>query len=153
MSVDLVYEKCLKKGLTIAFAESMTGGGLSYALTKIKGASKVFKGGIIAYHIDQKVKLLGIDAMLIETQGVVSESVSKQMAILVSQRMDSDIGVGITGNAGPTLSDDKAGLEVYIGIYIGKKIHNFHLDLNNLSREKAIETTISYTYEQLEKLI
>jgi len=153
MSVTSVYKKCLKKGLTIAFAESMTGGGLSYAMTKIPGASKVLIGGVVAYQVEQKVSLLGIDPLCIETLGVVSSEVSKQMAINVSHLMKSDIGIGITGNAGPTRSDEKADLEGYVCIYMNKQPHIFHLDFKDLSREKAIKKAISYTYEQLEKLI
>jgi len=153
MSVANVYEKCLKKGLTIAFAESMTGGGLSYAITKIPGASNVFKGSIVAYNIEQKVKLLNVDSLCIETLGVVSKEVSKQMAINIQEMMQTDIGIGITGNAGPTLSDDKAGLEGYLCIYIYQEPHIFHLEFKDITREKAIEKAILFTYKELEKLI
>ena len=88
-------------GLTLASAESCTGGLLSKRLTDIPGASKVFPGGIIAYGNQAKTALLGVDRALIEEKGAVSSEVALAMADGARIRFGADIGIGITGIAGP----------------------------------------------------
>lgn len=102
------------RGLTIAVAESCTGGLLSNKLTDIPGSSLYYRGGIIAYGKDVKIELLNIPTELIEKCGIVSQEVATSMAKGISQVMKTNIGVGITGYAGPEGED--VGL-VYIGIY------------------------------------
>ena len=90
-----------EKGLRLAVAESCSGGLLGSVLTDIPGASEVFTGGIIAYDNEVKMRLLGVPASDLERFGAVSETVARTMAQGVRQRLDSDLGVGITGIAGP----------------------------------------------------
>ncbi|PKK97167.1 MAG: hypothetical protein CVV58_02650 [Tenericutes bacterium HGW-Tenericutes-3] len=145
-----VYELCVKNGLTIAFAESMTGGSLAYELIKNPGSSKVISGSIIAYSIEQKVKLLGLNQKQIELESVVSESVAKQMATSVRSIMNSDIGVGVTGNAGPEKQINTKKLEVWIAIDFKGELITQSISFDHLSRIKAIEQTVQKTYEMLE---
>jgi len=88
-------------GLTLATAESCTGGLLSKRLTDIPGASKFFMGGLVAYSISSKTALLGIDPALINEKGAVSREVAIAMADGARIKLDADIGIGITGLAGP----------------------------------------------------
>jgi PncC family amidohydrolase len=90
------------RGLTLATAESCTGGGLSHVMTDVPGASAFFLGGIIAYHNDVKARLLGVDEETLRTHGAVSSETALAMAIGCRHRFDSDIAVSITGIAGPT---------------------------------------------------
>ncbi len=86
---------------TLSAAESCTGGLLSKRVTDIAGASAVFYGGAVTYATSSKTSVLGIDAGLISEKGVVSREVAEQMAQSVRKLYGTDLGVGITGVAGP----------------------------------------------------
>ena len=87
---------------TIAVAESCTGGKLGDMITEVPGSSDYFLGGVISYSNDAKVNILGVDRVIIEEKGAVSDEVALMMAEGVRGRFGADIGVGITGIAGPT---------------------------------------------------
>lgn len=91
----------LQSGMTVATAESCTGGLLAGALTEVPGSSAYFVGGVVTY--DNKVKsgLLGVPAELLEAHGAVSAEVATVMAERVRVRLGTDIGISITGIAGP----------------------------------------------------
>ncbi len=86
---------------TIATAESCTGGLLAARLTELAGASDYFKGGIVAYSNEVKVSQAGVPRELIEAHGAVSEEVARALADGARARLGADVGVGITGVAGP----------------------------------------------------
>ncbi len=90
-----------ERELTIAVAESCTGGLLGNLITDVPGSSAYFRGGIIAYQNDVKEKLLDVPTSAVITVGAVSEEVARAMAHGVRKLLESDIGVGITGIAGP----------------------------------------------------
>ena len=97
-----VVERLLRqRGLTLATAESVTGGLVAHRLTSVPGASEVFRGGIVAYTNPAKVQLLGVPAALIETHGAVSSQVAEAMAQGARHRLGSDLAVSTTGLAGP----------------------------------------------------
>jgi nicotinamide-nucleotide amidase len=98
---EIVLSACRKTGLRIAVAESCTGGMLGERLTAIPGSSDVFLGGVIAYDNSVKRKLLGVSDADLEEHGAVSEEVAMTMARSVRAMLGSDIGVAITGVAGP----------------------------------------------------
>lgn len=98
---EVVLGLCRERGLTLAVAESCTGGMLGERLTAIPGASEVFLGGVITYANDAKVALLGVKPELLAAVGAVSEEVARAMAGGVRGRLGASIGVGITGVAGP----------------------------------------------------
>jgi nicotinamide-nucleotide amidase len=93
------YLKRNKK--TIAVTESVTGGYLSYLLTKIPGSSKVFKLGIVAYSPEAKSKLFGISTSYLQVTEGVSIEVAKDLAEKVKKILNTDIGASIVGFAGP----------------------------------------------------
>jgi nicotinamide-nucleotide amidase len=103
--------------MTLAVAESLTGGLVGDRLASVPGASLWFRGGIIAYHERIKVELLGVPAALIEEKGVVSREVAEAMAIGCRARMGTDLAVSTTGVAGPgdLAPNMPAGL-VYVGL-------------------------------------
>ncbi|MCO5044865.1 MAG: CinA family nicotinamide mononucleotide deamidase-related protein [Kiritimatiellae bacterium] len=103
--VDLetvVVEALRAAGKTVALAESCTGGLLGHRLTNVPGSSEVFLGGIVAYANASKIRDLGVPADLLEREGAVSPEVALAMAKGVRARFGSDIGVGVTGIAGPS---------------------------------------------------
>lgn len=97
----IVLERCRALELRLAVAESCTGGMLGERLTSVPGSSDVFLGGVIAYHNDIKRDALGVRPEDLERFGAVSEQVALQMASGIRERMSADVGVSITGVAGP----------------------------------------------------
>ena len=104
-----VIKKMTHRDVTLATCESLTGGGLGWALTSVPGASKVYRGGLVTYAREIKTALAGVDEQLIEQEGVVNELTALQMAAGAKARCDSDWAVATTGVAGPTKID---GVEV-----------------------------------------
>lgn len=90
-----------ERGLTVATAESCTGGLVSGALTEQGGSSAVFKGGIVAYWTQVKAQVLGVSHETLDCYGAVSPQTAQEMAQRVRLLMGSDLGVSVTGVAGP----------------------------------------------------
>ncbi len=88
-------------GLTVAAAESLTGGAVCVELTRIPGSSRVFLGGVIAYSVSAKEQVLGVDPALLSRTGPVHPDVARAMAAGVARLMGADMGVSTTGVAGP----------------------------------------------------
>jgi len=112
-----IITKFTTREITLAIAESCTGGYISNMFTNISGASKVFERGIICYSNASKVALLNVDPESINQHGAVSETVAKQLANNIRVLSNVDIGIGITGIAGPTGGTPKKPVGLaYIGI-------------------------------------
>lgn len=105
VDVDCIEQSVLKllrkKNMTFSAAESCTGGDVAKRFTDMPGASSFFLGGVVTYTNGAKAKLLGIDRDMIEDIGAVSYEVAKEMAENVRRVIGTDIGVGVTGLAGP----------------------------------------------------
>jgi PncC family amidohydrolase len=112
-----VLEAFESRGLTLATAESCTGGLIAFEFTRIPGASSVYNGGVVAYANHVKTDILGVDTELIEKCGAVDSNVAVQMACGVRRITGSDYAISTTGIAGPDggTSEKPVGL-VYIGI-------------------------------------
>ena len=105
MDVECIEEAVLpllkERNLTFATAESCTGGEIAKRFTDIPGASSVFLGGAVVYTNEAKAKILGLDPEMIEEKGAVSYEVAKALAEQVREITSADIGIGVTGLAGP----------------------------------------------------
>ena len=105
MDVECIEEAVLpmlkERGLRFATAESCTGGEIAKRFTDLPGASSVFLGGTVVYTNEAKAKLLGLDPAMIEEKGAVSAEVARALAENVRQLTGADIGIGVTGVAGP----------------------------------------------------
>ena len=97
----VVVDACRNAGLRIAVGESCTGGLLGGRITAVPGSSAVFVGGVIAYDNSVKLELLGVNATALEADGAVSERVVRAMASGARARFGTDVGIAITGVAGP----------------------------------------------------
>jgi len=117
-----IAQLLLLKKKTVSIAESCTGGLVSHRLTNVSGSSKFFKGTIIAYANEIKIKSLGVSPKLLKKCGAVSQPVALAMAEGVKKRLNTNIGIGITGIAGPSggTKDKPVGL-VYIAGILGHK--------------------------------
>jgi nicotinamide-nucleotide amidase len=104
-----VLESACKQDLSLATAESCTGGLLASLLTDVEGASHAFERGFVVYTNEAKADLLGIPIDLIEREGAVSEAVARAMAEGALKASDADIALSITGFAGPGGPDDEPG--------------------------------------------
>jgi nicotinamide-nucleotide amidase len=98
---EVVLDEFRSRSAKLAVAESCTGGLLGARVTAIPGSSEVFLGGVLAYDNSVKTELLGVEPALLATHGAVSEPVAVAMAHGVRTRLSSDVGLSITGVAGP----------------------------------------------------
>ena len=98
---EAIFPLLKEKGLTFATAESCTGGEIAKRFTDIPGASSVFLGGAVVYTNEVKARLLGLDPEMIEEKGAVSREVAVALAEQVRRLTGADIGIGVTGLAGP----------------------------------------------------
>ncbi len=99
---ELVHDRLTERGLTLAVAESCTGGAIAARFTALPGASAYFRCGVVAYSNEAKHDLLGVDPQAIERHGAVSEEVARQMAEGAHRAARADYAVATTGIAGPT---------------------------------------------------
>jgi len=148
--------KILKmKKLTVACAESCTGGLISSYITSYSGASNFFKGSIIPYSNELKDKLLGIPHKQIKKNGSVSKKVAYLMATKLSIKTKANISISTTGIAGPTgaTSLKPIGL-IYVGISINKNVYVYKFNFSKkYSRKKIQKLTLFKTVLILEKLL
>ena len=122
----VVLELCRERSLTIATAESCTGGLIGARLTAVPGSSDVFVGGVVAYSNGVKQSLLGVPAELIRSVGAVSEEVARAMAAGARHRVGADVGVAVTGIAGPGGgSAEKPVGTVWVAVQIGEDVRTF----------------------------
>ncbi len=99
--VEKVTRRLVAGGVTIATAESCTGGMIGELLTRLPGSSRVFKGGAIVYSNDEKIRQLGVSPATLAAHGAVSEQVVREMAAGARARFDVDYAVAVSGIAGP----------------------------------------------------
>jgi nicotinamide-nucleotide amidase len=128
---------CLDAGLTVATAESCTGGLVASAITDVSGSSDYFRGGVVAYANEAKAVVLGVPTALLEAHGAVSAQVARAMAVGARQLFSSALAVSVTGIAGPLggssakpvgltyvgVADD-AGVEVRRFVWPGDRLFN-----------------------------
>jgi PncC family amidohydrolase len=110
-----LMQRFCERELTLAVAESCTGGSLAGLLTAYPGASQVFRGGIVAYTNPVKRGLLGVDPRDLEREGAISEETAKEMARGVREALQADVGISITGAVGTPAEGKPPGL-VYVAI-------------------------------------
>ncbi|BCY28549.1 CinA family nicotinamide mononucleotide deamidase-related protein [Flavobacterium okayamense] len=152
--IEVVLGRLLtNKGLTIATAESCTGGKIAQTIASVSGASAYFKGSIVSYATDVKERILNVSHNVIEENSVVSAQVAKEMVLSVQKMMQTNIAISTTGNAGPLKGDSNAEVGiVYIGIAIDEEVFVEEFNFGQ-PREKVIDRAVSKALELVYKEI
>lgn len=145
-----------KRGLTLALAESCTGGLVSKLITDVSGASEAYLGGVCSYSNEVKMKLLGVSPDTLKKHGAVSYETALEMATGVKKAVGSDIGIGITGIAGPGSdgTNKPVGL-IYVSLVTEKKEtvkelrNTFDDNIREQNRLSAVFTALSLLTDEL----
>ncbi|AAT89399.1 CinA-like protein [Leifsonia xyli subsp. xyli str. CTCB07] len=143
----------VERGLTVAAAESLTGGGLMFELTRVPGASTAVLGGVVVYATALKHTLLGVDAELLAAEGPVHPDVARQLAAGVRERLavegrPADLGVATTGVAGPDPQGGRAVGTVFVGVSSVRGTRAVELTLDG-DRAGVRAQTVSCVIEEL----
>ena len=148
-----VVARLIERGLTIAVAESLTGGQLVASLVDVPGASAAVVGGVVAYDTAIKNSVLGVSAPLLAANGAVDPEVARQMAsgvrvALAVNGRDADVGIATTGVAGPDPQDGKPVGTVYLGLAIADRVESHALTLHG-SRSEIRTATVQHALATL----
>ena len=149
-TLEIILGKLLtQRKLTIAAAESCTGGRIAQLLTSAPGSSAYFMGSAVTYATEAKINVLKIDQQLIDIYSVVSAKVAEVMAVQAKKIFGTDYAVATTGNAGPTKGDSDAEVgTVFIGIATPKGVYSEKFDFGQ-PREKVIERAANKALEKI----
>jgi PncC family amidohydrolase len=157
MIEEIVGQLLTNRGQTLVTAESCTGGLLAHRITNVPGSSTYFLGGFVAYAYEAKEALLGVRHETLVEYGAVSEETAREMAYGARQRLGADVGVSITGIAGPSggTPEKPVGL-VYIALSAaGSDLcrryvwHGDRLQNKAQSAEAALQLVLAYLQEKV----
>ncbi|BDZ50161.1 competence damage-inducible protein A [Frondihabitans sucicola] len=156
-SASSLVSELRQAGLTIAVAESLTGGLVVAELVSVPGASTVVAGGVVAYQTELKHSLLGVSSTLLDAEGAVHPDVAAQMARGVRSRLavggrDADIGVATTGVAGPDPQDGQPVGTVFVGVAWGSRTDVTALHLEG-DREAIRRATVYESLVAVERML
>ena len=153
-SIESIIGDLLRnRGKTLATAESCTGGRIAELITAIPGASQYFKGSVVSYATDIKVKLLNVSQEDIKNNSVVSAEVAEAMATNVLNLMDTDYALATTGNAGPDKGESTAKVgTVYIALATKNQVFSEKYEFGN-HRTRVINKATNKALEMLQKEI
>ena len=147
---ERLVNKLIELNYKITFAESCTGGMVAAKIVEVSNASKVFDQSFVTYSNESKVNLLGVNPLTIEKYGVVSESVASEMAKGCALKANANIGVGISGIAGPTgATPDKPIGMVCFGFYINGDISFKTMYFGNVGRNIVRSHSANFVLEYL----
>lgn len=145
-SAAVLLDRLAELGWTLAVAESLTGGLVVSTLVGVPGASRVMRGGVVAYATDVKQSVLGVDPALLEAHGAVHPRVARQMArgvrdLLGRDGVPADVGIATTGVAGPDTQDGQPVGTVHIAVStpLGTRVDSLVIsgDRDRIRRETA----------------
>lgn len=151
---ELVHKTLSERGLTLATAESCTGGTIASQLTAQAGASAYFKGGVVAYSNEVKECALGVQHSTLEAHGAVSEETAREMAEGVRKRLGADLAIATTGIAGPDGgTKEKPVGTVWIAVADATHTEAQLLSFPGRRRQQNIDRTVNQAFSMLIKLI
>ncbi len=152
--VTKIGEKLKKREWKLATAESCTGGGLAYALTRISGSSEWFERGFVTYSNSAKEEMLGVSTIILAKFGAVSEETVREMAEGALQHSQAQVSVAITGIAGPTGGTPEKPVGTvwfaWAGINLTTKTQVYHLSGD---RDSIREQSIRIALEELMNIV
>ena len=150
----MLVEKLIEKGYKISFAESCTGGLLASKIVDVPNASSVLDMSFITYSNESKMELLGVSDNLINEYGVVSEEVALKMAYGVSKKAGSQVGVGVSGIAGPTgaTATKPIGM-VCFGFYVNGQSYAFTKYFGEIGRNNVRTLSVAFVFEFLNSIL
>ena len=152
---EKLIELLKKHNLTLGSIESLTGGLFASNITSISGVSSVFKGSIVTYFTEIKEKVVGVKKETIEKHGVISKECALEMATYGKRLLDTNVIVSFTGNAGPSVMENKEVGKVFIGIIVNDdtEIYEYNLTGNrNEIRSQCVEIAINKIFEKINRL-
>lgn len=153
--MEELVELLKKKGLTISCCESLTGGLFASELTRVSGVSSVFKGGLVTYWNEVKVKMAHVSEETLQQYGAVSSQTAIEMAFNTRQLFQTDLAVSFTGNAGPSTMEGKPAGLVYCAVAYHDQVLDFcfHYQMErNQVREAVCVEMIKKIKDFLKKL-
>lgn len=151
---ERAVELLIKAGYHISFAESCTAGLAAGKLVNVPDASKVLDVSFITYANEAKIKYLGVEEETIKAHGVVSEEVAREMALGVSREAGAEVGVGITGIAGPSGGvPGKPVGTVCFGIAILGEVYTWREEFGDLGRNVVRDASVKFCYDRLVELL
>ncbi|MDE5973678.1 MAG: CinA family protein [Eubacterium sp.] len=151
---EQLVDKLLEKNYKISFAESCTGGLCCGTLVNVTNASKVLDMSFVTYSNESKMKLIGVKADTILANGVVSEEVAYEMAEGAAATAGSEIGVGITGVAGPGGGTDKKPVGmVCFGFSVNGKTTTFTKQFGEIGRNQVRKSSVEFVFQTLIEMI
>lgn len=143
-----------EKKFRISFAESCTGGLCCARLVNVPSASTVFDAGVVTYANEAKIRYLGVKPETIQACGVVSEAVAAEMAEGAAKAQNAQVGVGISGIAGPDGgSKEKPVGMVCFGFYVDGAVMTETKRFGNIGRNPVREASAEFVFETLERLL
>lgn len=145
-----IKELFVNNNITLGSIESFTGGLFASEITKVPGASKFYKGGVVSYATEEKINIVKVNKEIVDKYGVVSQECAKEMAAKGRQLLNVDYCISFTGNAGPDAMENKPVGEVYIGLASEKETIVIKKNLTG-NRENIQKEAIKIAYEILEK--
>lgn len=142
------------RGLSLATAESCTGGAIAAAVTQVSGCSAVFKGSVVAYCNEVKARVLGVTPSTLAAHGAVSEETVREMVAGVCKVVGSDCGIATSGIAGPAGgSEEKPVGTVWVALSVCGKVKTRLLSLADEGRARNIEKTVKEALVLLSKTL
>ena len=151
---ELVHKTIIGRGLTLATAESCTGGTIASALTAQAGASAYFRGGVVAYSNEVKESTLGVKHCTLEAHGAVSEQTAREMVEGARERLGADLAIATTGIAGPDGgTPEKPVGTVWIAVSSRTRTEAQLLNFPGRRRQQNIDRTVNQAFSMLIKLI
>lgn len=151
---EKAVDKLIEKGYHISLAESCTGGLCCGTLVNVTNASKVLDVSFVTYANEAKIKFLGVSADTILTHGVVSEEVAAQMAQGAAHAGESEVGVGITGIAGPGGGTAKKPVGmVCFGFCVNNEVTTYTRQFGEIGRNQVRKSSVEFVLETLINLL
>ena len=144
-----IVKRASAAGITIATAESCTGGMISTAITDIAGSSRVLDRGFVTYSNAAKMDMLGVSADTLDAYGAVSEQVAAEMAAGALKHSNATLTVSVTGIAGPGGSDFKPEGRVCFGIATEQGVETQQVDFGPLGRAGVRSATLAHALDLL----